>query len=499
MCLRSDWIDLLDSFIVDLPVSLTHAAQGNDGDAQKCKRVQKVIKLYCEQVTKILEDSGCIPEDDLIGLLRAVSTNSSLLKEYPLLRKRIIKAIVVIWSSWLSDSVRVVALLALHHLCSQYNKVYETCLKSMYQQYGKSCRSLSAHNMGQASLMLNGLVEIFALYPSKAVDFSTRCLRRLASLIQQATKKPIKDHVRKVLCWQFISLVRFWSHLVSIQSSDGPFKVLIHPICNMLICLLSFQFSPRYFGFHFHCIAASLEMTEKLRVHIPVLSCLLKIVEHVTKQPLYKMEMKKPAYDLVALYKVPKSETITKGYLECVADEALFHILKLLVIQSSEVTFPEHALSVISPLKTIINTSQKIDRNLKKQVEGHLSKVIQQKKAIDLYRNSQSITPASIALGRSPSVVPDSKRTLGEYVVNLEKVRNIKRRLLINKDEEVLTKKEEDKPDIKTAKKKPKVELPDTKKRKKKLVSNVNVIKKNKRSTVPNDDQDILEDFVLDE
>ncbi|PJF18492.1 hypothetical protein PSACC_01700 [Paramicrosporidium saccamoebae] len=507
-------ITSLTALVGPIPVSLLRALELSTKDVEKTKRIQRVVKLFCEKTAQILADPSSVPEDILVSLLRVLGTSSALLREYPVLRKQLAKNVVSVWSSWPSDSVRVVALLTLHHLCSRYSKVFESCLKEMYQQYGRSCRSLSMHNLGQATLMLNGLVEIFALYPEKAVAFGTRCLRQMASLVQQAMKKSDKTNVKKVLCWQFIALVRFWAHLLATMGTESAFKALLFPVCNLLTCVLSFQSSPRFFGFHFHMVASALEMIERTGCHIPVTSCLLKIVGYVAKQPLYKLEVKKAAYDLVALYKVPKSETTTKGYLECVADEALFYILKLLTQQISTVTFPEQANAVLSSLKNVIKNFPKLDRNLKKQIEGHMTKITQQKKEIETLRIGEALTPTAVFDKKSTLQIDNMKQPLIAYVANLEKVRNIKRKLLADKEEE-----EEEDDQVSTNKastkkvssknaavdkksvdkvKKPKQELPASKKRRK--TESTEKPSGNKRAAKNvGPEEDIVEDFVLDD
>jgi nucleolar complex protein 2 len=444
--------------------------------------------------------------------MRVLAESGILFREFPLLRKRMLRATISVWSSWPSDAVRVVALLTLHQLCRKYGKLLEGCIKVMYQQYATSCRALSMHNLGQAALLLNGLVEMFTIQPEKGVIFGTRALRQMASLIQQATKRPDKENVRKVICWQFIALIRFWCCLLAVElekNSNSPYKTLLHPLCNMLACLLSFQTTPRYFGFHFHCIASAADLSTRAGCVIPIAASLLKIIAHISKQPLYKLETKKAAYDLVALYKVTKSETSTKGYLECVGDEALFYLLQFLARQAGSLTFPEVASPILSTLKNIINGSVniKVDRTYKKQVEGHIIKITQQMKEIEMLRVKEAITPAVLAAGRTFEI-PESHQPLLTYVTNLEKVRNVKRKLLASAAQEV-DQADEIEPSKKKRSASDKVQKTKSKEaivpKKRKIAQNpptstkIKGEKTRKKRATQRGDEDIVEDFVLDD
>lgn len=510
--------DLLDALITEVPRLLSRLLAEKKTAERQGKTIRRLVREYCDKVVQLLEEPDCVPEDHLAALLRDLTRNGVLLfRDYPKLRKRIIKSLVGIWSSWPSDSVRVGALLTLHHFCSKYSSssLLEGCRRLAYQHYSRACRTLGPHNLGQASLMLNGLVELFSLQPASGAQFAIKSLRRMASLLQQATKKPEKEHIKKVLCWPFIALIRFWTRLLVVTSAaakPSPYKEILFPVTSLLCCLLNFQPSPRYFAFHFHIVSCALELMSQLKVFIPVVPCLLKIIGHVARQPLYKLESKKAAYDLVALYKVPKTETTTKGYLESVGEDALFYLLTFLAQESGAMTFPEHAQPVLNSLRDVTLHNLKMDRTFKKQIEGHMTKISQQSKDIKGLYIKDALTPAALATGEH--AVPESSRPLVSYVANLEKVRTSKRKMLSERSEESAEEQAKPAKGAKTkeaprshalkakhgatAKSHGATALPTKKKRalpESKLRSN----KKAKRLANASRDEDIVEDFVLED
>lgn len=311
-------VDVLLAFVHLVPTVLRKHISESVSNGRKNLKQSALVRQFCDRAVEFLEDPDGLPEEVLRELLRSMPSSLAIFKDYPLLRKRLLLALASIWSTSPSESMRVVALLALHGICSKNSKLASIALKVMYRRYKSSCSTLSAHNLGQAGLLLNGLVEIFSVCPERATSVGTRSLRQMALLLQQATKRPSKENLKKVLCWQFVSCIRFWARLLISRpqkSSDIVKKTLLFPFASLLTCLLAFQFTPRLFGFHFHCIAVAIELNVHCGVKIPIASSLLKIVAHVAKQPLHKLETKKACYDLVALYKVSKSEINTKGYL----------------------------------------------------------------------------------------------------------------------------------------------------------------------------------------
>ena len=502
----------LEALATFVPSILVELLEEHRTDAKMTKQVRKLVKKYSQQSLLVVQAPSTVPEDILNTILRTVSTCATLYRELPILRRKLVKAIISIWARWSSDSIRITALLALHSLISRYDSLLDICLKEMYQSYFNSCKSLSAHNLGQASLLLNGLVEVFSVNPTKGCERGTRYLRQMAAALQHVIKHPMKEQLRRVFNWQFISLLRFWAHLLTSQPANSPYiKELLFPFTSILSsCMDIFQVSPRYFPFHLHCVAIALELVEGRGCIMSISSVLLKIIGHVCRQPLYKLETKKAAYDLVTICKVSQSEILTKGYLEAVVDEAFFYLFRLLKAIPI-VTFPEVSASIVTCLRELIKSVDKIDRTLKKQIEGHLSKIAQQKKEIESLRVNSGLTPVNYEGGK---VLQISQPTIiSLYFQSLEKVRLMKKELLANK--EVNQNKDEEKRKLEKAsrqlvanKKSTKLKKPvqneqqsEISKLTKRSLNKMRQPRPEKKRRVAsnaNNDDDIIEDLVID-
>lgn len=428
----------LNCLISDIPLYLV-TSLAKAGKANKVgKGVQKIVHLYCRTCVKLLsnEIAITIPQDLLLGVLRAISTCVALFKEYPILRKSLLKLIISLWSSWNDEQVRIVSLLAIHALCSKYSSLLDTALKKMYQQYGQACKSLNARtSLTQASLLINGLVEIFTLNPTKSVDRALSSLRQLANSIQQVIKHPGKDTVKRIFSWKFISLVRFWCQLLSCDNIDSqsPYITkLLAPLGGIICCLLSLPISPRHYPYFFHLVAATLTVMKSRQCFFPLSAVLLRIIAQVSRQPLYKMESTRPTFDLITLCKVSKFEITSKTYLEAVLDEAFYYLFQLSTILSP-IALPEATQTIITSLKRITQSGDRqMDRNVKQQITGHLSKFQQQAREIARQRMLQSLTPLASSKSTTNSV---NNSIVGAYLENLKKIRLTKRKLVPEEEE----------------------------------------------------------------
>lgn len=509
------------AFISSVPERLASVRQDARQDRSKIQKLRQVTKEYCERYLSIIEEhSALLSETVMVDLLRIPSNDPGLFREFPQLRKRLVKGISLLWATWSEDSVRIVALLALHAMVSRYGSLREVTLRSMYTAYGRACRTLTAHTLGQASLLLNGLTEVFALAPSEGTELGVRALRQMATLLQQAIKHPLKENMRKLFCWRYVSLVRFWGHLLATQSTTSKDKKevrvrmsekrpslyitkLLAPFTGILASLANLQFSPRHFPFAFHLVATALELLDAAESIVPVTHCLLRIIRHVSRQPLYRLEMRKAAYDLVAILKVSQSEVNSKGYLEAVVEEAFYYLLKIMAAMPRHL-FSELVLPICSDLKMIAK-EPKVDRTLRKQVEGHLTKLNQQTKEVIHWRQAHNLTPSSLA-GMANVPLPEKCHVIDAYLANIEKVRLMKKKLLANKqdDEDLdskptgMTREHQKAGDAVAAGKKRTKTAPVKLENKRKSRKTSASKHSNTKQAVARDEEDIIEDFIVD-
>ncbi len=419
--------------------------------------LKRLVKAFCSKTAALLEEPNVLGDALLAALMRAVGSRPEIFQEAPQVRKGVTTSLANIWASHPSDETRVVAFLAIHGICSRYQaSLLDVALKTMYQLYVKSCKSLSGHNFGQAGLLMNGLVELYAINGSKALPFAIKFLRQMAASMCEAIKQPLKSKTALVLSWPFIARLRFFSALATYErAAPGavasgkpkkavrPFAVLIPPLCTVVSSTLTFQVASRYYPFHFHVISMAMALTRDTGATLPTASALLRIAHHAVRQPFHKLAVKKAAYDFVTLIKVPRSETLTKGYAEGVADEAIFYLMQLLANAAASPLFPEVAAPIVKGLsEAVASKDGKVNRTIKKQIEGHLSKVTHHQRAIERLRIEENLTPIRaaqvdiFALVSKKIAASANGATLSafmEYFGNLEHVREVRRRLLANK------------------------------------------------------------------
>lgn len=491
---------IIDAFVCKLPDAIIEVTSRENSPTN----VKRLLSAFAEQVCVFIETHH--PSDEQISILIRTLTQtnfSPFFTDLPETRTRLAKALVKMWASHPADSIRITVLLSIHSLCKAFSrgKLLETCMRLMWINYGRACRALTHHNLGQAALLATGLVEVFLINPKKGADIALTKLRNMASTLQLAMKRPSNndsESTKRIFCWEFIARLRVFAHLMKSacelnpkeRLSKGPVtSLLFAPVTGFLNALSSFNSnSPRHFPYHLHVVAIAIELetlfvesptknvsssktmiaeidkdeidmtpletfrtsssignptinsvgakNKKLNttVLIPVVGTLLRIITHLSSQPFEKLETIKVAYDLGSIIKVSKGESVTRGFLECVADDTMYHLLTHLVVHSDHIAFPELVLPVIQHLRRLTTNNPRIDTALKKQIEGHTTKISQACRRIIEVR--AHMTP--VAHGNNQKLFSDrisaSQSPLVSYVVSLERVRTQKRRLLAQRD-----------------------------------------------------------------
>jgi hypothetical protein len=150
---------------------------------------------------------------------------------------------------------------------------------------------------------------------------------------------------------------------------------------------------------------------------------------------------------------------------------------------------------------------ERIDRTLKKQIEGHLQKIKQQSKEVITQRAIQSLTPLALENGSKAFVLPKASNIIDDYLVNFETIRNAKRKLLALRDEQQSAKETAKDENLTHKRKASSREKNDAIQaveptQKKSKVHSIKLENKRKNKSRPNkgasDHEDIIEDFVVD-
>lgn len=375
-------------------------------------------------------DEAAVSPDALSLGLTAFPAWMPLFYNFPESRKKLVERLIMIWSSDASDQARLGAFLSIHKAASLYPKMLEAfILKKMYSCFGKACKALSIHSMGRATFMMNGLVEVFTLDPTKSLAFASKALKALGALLQTAIKAPNKESIRKVYGWTFVWSLRFWARLCAHQPEANTWASLQTVVLQLINANLGYNFVPRFYAFHFHLIAAANEITRAKLVYFPVAPALLSILQKIVATQTKFEESGKPrVYDFTTIVKVAKTEASSRSYLDCAGEEALYLLGESLLTWSHSPSFPEMAQSVASQLRATeaINKSWKIAKlcgALAAKVEQH--GVMAAQLRVKVGDMAPSKTSSSLKLTIAPE-----KDVLDQFHKHCQRIREQRRKLV---------------------------------------------------------------------
>jgi len=415
----------------NIPEIILEESGGGLSKSQK-GRFHQIIKSYLAEIQKFFsEDSAASPDAIAFGLV-GLTKWVPLMVNFPETRKKLVERLVSLWSSHENDQARLNALLVIHKAASAYPKLLDGLLKKMYTSFGKACRTLSLHTMGTATFLLNGLVEIFSIDPSKAAPRAEKCVKQLASLLQASIKQPTKDSLAKVYSWTFIWSVKFLARLVA-TSKSSEMKSLRGKVFTLIHANLNYNFVPRFYAFHFHLIGAANEICRSTAVYFPSVPFLLQVLRRIVGTATKPETGKPKVYDFTTLCKMPKTEAASRCYLDCAAEEALFLIGESLIGFSHSLAYPELAGPIAAQLRVIeaINKGWKVSKlcgTLAAKLDQHSQSIL------EIRIQTENCAPSRIS-SKHRVELTSSKDILDQFHKHTQRVREQRRKLVASSTE----------------------------------------------------------------
>ena len=362
------------------------------------KKLKSQIKLFLQSVLKFLEDSTDIT------LKKACLNNLDLLllSPYPKMMKRYLDHAINLWSTECLD----ICVIVISRIVRLQESRYPYVLKVMYQKFLKSCKTVTSFNHTKVHQLITSLCEIYNFDTEKSYHFAFKYLRNMAVLLRNALIHKSADHFRKVYSWQFICCVRFYSTLLSSRKLD----LLIYPFIQVTLGALGLQESAKYHPYHFHCIAALLQVAKQTQTWIPLAIPILDILQSCKRSQKSSLR----AIDFRISIKVANNYLNTRVYNESVQEECLYLLTCYLASISSSPAFPE----ISHPIRISLKKFLKVNKNpkLKSPVQSLLT-------------HMQEQSDHSLEMNRDSKDGP-----LVEFFVNYEKLRAQKESLVLKEN-----------------------------------------------------------------
>lgn len=450
------------------------------------------VRILFQAILDFLKQSS---DDDTKTLLISILHSlKKFMNCFPKMIKKLVECLLGIWVSHVEASSQCVVLL--HKFVSENSKtIGQMVLKGAFTEFAKSCKNITVFNQGKIQFLINGLVELFGAGKDTSYEILFKVIRQFAVHLRNSMTQKTKEHMKKILCWQFICCNRFIGQYLG-HSKDKSSALLVYPFTQVVLGALQFQEnSAKYHPFHFHLISILNAVMNSTGVFIPLYNHLLSIIKSTEAKKNPKVISLKPIM-FSSNFKVTSNYLGTRIYNDCVHEEALYLMTEYFGCICGSISFPDLIVSPVAALKGILKETK--NPKLKKLATQLVDKLIENAKFISTRRQSLSLSPNQTEKCEEFS---KEAKLASPFLKYLNSCRNVRRMTeeAISKNTDYESKKiSKDQTSMKEMAKKKQLEKP----AKEKLVVKKDApVKKGKKQrfeekSSPND-EDVVEDFIL--
>ena len=268
-------------------------------------------------------------------------------------------------------------------LASSGQNVIEYIMHGIYKRLIKVARATSIHNMPVINFLLNSAVEVFRLDQEKAYLRAVAGIRQLAEVQRfyimgreveskgskekptasadaksSGTATPAHKKAKKssgngdsqdqpkvhFFSWTTVVAFRFWTRLLSVTATSNAndsanpnysLSLLTYPLMQLLLGSLSMEsFRPQFYPFYLHCMSCANDLAQATGTLLTGLSAsmcsMLEGLMSTSMKPIPKADAatSMPPLDILACFKAPSKYTDKRIYLEVIAEELLFQLVR---------------------------------------------------------------------------------------------------------------------------------------------------------------------------
>ncbi|RYC55396.1 hypothetical protein CHU98_g10809 [Xylaria longipes] len=336
-------------------------------ESKKFKPLSMLLRSFTSSILHMLPT---LSDDATLKLtLSALTPLVPYLLSFRKLLKNLIKTVVGFWSQTTSsDTTRITAFLVLRRLVVIGDKgIREAVLKATYQGLIAGSRVTNVNTVQGINLMKNSAAELWGFDQSIGYTTAYNFIRQLAIHLRNSIVHNQNESYKHVYNWQYIHSLDFWSYVLSEHCNsireaeagkESQLRLLIYPLVQVTLGAMRLIPTATYFPLRFHMIRSLLRISRSTGTYIPLASVLLEVLNSAEMRRSPKQATLK-ALDFHVAYKAPKSYLRTRVYQDGVGEQVVDLFAEYFVLWSTNIAFPEFALSVIIMLKRWLKQSRK--------------------------------------------------------------------------------------------------------------------------------------------
>lgn len=280
------------------------------------------------------------------------------LAPFPNFTKRYLKKFLELWSSFNTETVRILAFLNVRQMALDIPFPFiEQCLKGIYLTYVRNAKYMNAKVQALVNFMTNCVVELYSLDFVSSYQHAFVYIRQLAIHLHGAANMKSKDQIQNIYNWATLNSINAWVRIVAANPKEENLQHLLYPLAQLIQGIISLQPAPKYFPLRLQCVSMLNQLAAKSGVYINGGSYLLEIFAserpHIGDKIVASSQK---TFDPRFQLKVPKKAMGSKAHQDAIYNWALELTYQWLAINSNSIAFPELALPVSMALKKFVKT-----------------------------------------------------------------------------------------------------------------------------------------------
>ena len=311
------------------------------------KRISGSIEQALKVILNLLQT--VLGSSSVLIVLNCCNQWLGYLECFPKIASEMAVALMDIWSgvvcsNYEDERVKVASALILCKMAKTNEALLGSILKGVYVRFAKSAKSVSIHNVAVVNFMLNSMLEVYRINPVLSYHYGFLFIRQLAlsvrCLYSTGLASELREkQVKKVLSWQFLYCLKFWSKFVSLSaiksepqssSSCDIIGQLTYPIVQICVCILNAgqRTKQQYFPYFLHIIRLLNELAIGRNVFVGIFNYAFSIIQSMnSNHALTKSDNLKPI-DFGITLKVSKQFVNSRLYFDLLLEECTIAILE---------------------------------------------------------------------------------------------------------------------------------------------------------------------------
>ncbi|BDA42546.1 Nucleolar complex protein 2 homolog [Coccomyxa sp. Obi] len=326
----------------------TDIAAGSFRQLKRWHKVEPLLKSYLGNALHLL--GHAMSSGMLIFILRKLRPSIPFLANFQRLQRKYMRQAIRIFSTN-EAAPRVQALLFIRQMATTLpGPAMDQAVKGIYRAFVRNAKFMTPASAPHVAFLGSCVVEMFGLDMSVAYEHAFTYIRQLAAVLRSALSNKTTDAFREVYCWQTINTLELWAKLLAAHNDKEELRLLVYPLCQVLLGAVRLVPTARYFPLHLRLIRALIDLGGSTRSLVPATALLLDMLHWSALCKPIKPTAGQPPQNMLLL-RASKATLATSSFQADLVEQVMELLATHLAQWACSAAFPELAHCVLQELR----------------------------------------------------------------------------------------------------------------------------------------------------